>query len=46
MTKEYVEVFSAGQSAILNDFKELKFTVKENLRKQKFLIKIKVRKRW
>ena len=24
MTKEYVEVFSAGLSATLNDFKELK----------------------
>ena len=28
MTKEYVEVFSAGQSAILNDFKELKIYAK------------------
>ena len=46
MTKEYVEVFSAGQSAILNDFKELKIYGKGNLRKQKLLIKIKVRKRW
>ena len=35
MTKEYVEVFSAGQSAILNDFKELKIYGKGNPKKTK-----------
>ena len=35
MTKEYVEVFSAGQSAILNDFKELKIYSKGKPKKIK-----------
>jgi predicted dehydrogenase/threonine dehydrogenase-like Zn-dependent dehydrogenase len=35
LTKEYVEVFSAGQSAILNDFKELKIYTKGNPKKTK-----------
>ena len=37
MTKEYVEVFSAGQSAILNDFKELKIYRKGKPQKIKIL---------
>ena len=37
MTKEYVEVFSSGQSAILNDFKELKIYGKGKLKKEKLL---------
>ncbi len=37
MTKEYVEVFSAGQSAILNDFKELKIYGKGKPKKTKIL---------
>lgn len=37
MTKEYVEVFSAGQSAILNDFKELKIYGKGKPKKIKIL---------
>ena len=36
MTKEYVEVFSAGMSATLNDFKELKVFGKGNPKKEKF----------
>ena len=36
MTKEYVEVFSAGMSATLNDFKELKIFGKGNPKKEKF----------
>ena len=36
MTKEYVEVFSAGISATLNDFKELKIFGKGNPKKEKF----------
>ncbi|MGY8887313.1 MAG: bi-domain-containing oxidoreductase, partial [Flavobacteriales bacterium] len=36
MTKEYVEVFSAGMSATLNDFKELKIFGKGNPKKKKF----------
>ncbi|NOR28738.1 MAG: zinc-binding dehydrogenase [Lutibacter sp.] len=35
MTKEYVEVFSAGMSATLNDFKELKIYGKGNPKKEK-----------
>ena len=35
MAKEYVEVFSEGQSAILNDFKELKIYVKGSLKRTK-----------
>jgi len=35
MTKEYVEVFSAGLSATLNDFKELKIYDKGKPRKEK-----------
>ncbi|MBC3845162.1 Gfo/Idh/MocA family oxidoreductase [Winogradskyella echinorum] len=35
MTKEYVEVFSAGLSATLNDFKELKIYGKGKPKKQK-----------
>ena len=46
MTKEYVEVFSAGLSATLNDFKELKIYGKGKPRKEKLLIKIKVKKKW
>ena len=37
MAKEYVEVFSAGQSAILNDFKELKIYGKGKPKKTKIL---------
>ncbi|WP_299111139.1 bi-domain-containing oxidoreductase [uncultured Winogradskyella sp.] len=37
MTKEYVEVFSAGMSAILNDFKELKIYGKGKPKKTKIL---------
>lgn len=36
MTKEYIEVFSAGMSATLNDFKELKIFGKGKLKKEKF----------
>ena len=36
MTKEYVEVFSAGMSATLNDFKELKIFGKGKPKKKKF----------
>ena len=36
MTKEYVEVFSAGMSATLNDFKELKIFGKGKPKKEKF----------
>ena len=35
MAKEYIEVFSAGQSAILNDFKELKIYAKGSLKRTK-----------
>jgi hypothetical protein len=35
MTKEYVEVFSAGVSATLNDFKELKIYGKGTPKKEK-----------
>ena len=37
MTKEYVEVFSAGMSATLNDFKELKIYGKGKPKKDKLL---------
>lgn len=37
MTKEYVEVFSAGMSATLNDFKELKIYAKGKPKKSKLL---------
>ncbi|MFK7782571.1 bi-domain-containing oxidoreductase [Psychroserpens sp.] len=37
MTKEYVEVFSAGMSATLNDFKELKIYGKGKPKKDKIL---------
>ncbi|MBR9844879.1 MAG: Gfo/Idh/MocA family oxidoreductase [Algicola sp.] len=37
MTKEYVEVFSAGMSATLNDFKELKLYGKGKPKKDKLL---------
>jgi polar amino acid transport system substrate-binding protein len=37
MTKEYVEVFSAGMSATLNDFKELKIFGKGKPKKDKLL---------
>jgi polar amino acid transport system substrate-binding protein len=37
MTKEYIEVFSAGISATLNDFKELKIYVKGKPKKKKLL---------
>ncbi|WP_299127633.1 bi-domain-containing oxidoreductase [uncultured Winogradskyella sp.] len=37
MTKEYVEVFSAGMSATLNDFKELKVYGKGKPKKKKLL---------
>ena len=37
MTKEYVEVFSAGMSATLNDFKELKIYGKGKPKKKKLL---------
>ena len=37
MTKEYVEVFSAGMSATLNDFKELKIYGKGKPKKKKIL---------
>lgn len=37
MTKEYVEVFSAGMSAVLNDFKELKIYGKGKPRKKKLV---------
>ena len=37
MTKEYVEVFSAGLSATLNDFKELKIFGKGKPKKIKIL---------
>ncbi|NRA92834.1 MAG: oxidoreductase, partial [Psychroserpens sp.] len=37
MTKEYVEVFSAGTSATLNDFKELKVYGKGKPKKDKLL---------
>ena len=37
MTKEYVEVFSAGTSATLNDFKELKIYGKGKPKKDKIL---------
>ncbi|WP_033960109.1 bi-domain-containing oxidoreductase [Psychroserpens jangbogonensis] len=37
MTKEYVEVFSAGMSATLNDFKELKVYGKGKPKKDKIL---------
>ena len=36
MKKEYIEVFSAGMSAILNDFKELKIFGKGKPKKEKF----------
>ena len=36
MTKEYVEVFSAGMSATLHDFKELKIFGKGKPKKEKF----------
>jgi predicted dehydrogenase/threonine dehydrogenase-like Zn-dependent dehydrogenase len=36
MTKEYIEVFSAGMSATLNDFKELKIFGKGKPKKEKF----------
>tara|TARA_B100000963_G_scaffold289151_1_gene258556 strand:- start:6248 stop:8386 length:2139 start_codon:yes stop_codon:yes gene_type:complete len=35
MAKEYIEVFSSGQSAILNDFKELKIYSKGGLKRTK-----------
>ena len=37
LSKEYVEVFSSGQSAILNDFKELKIYGKGKPKKTKIL---------
>lgn len=37
MTKEYVEVFSAGMSAVLNDFKELKIYGKGKPKKKKLV---------
>jgi len=36
MRKEYIEVFSAGMSAILNDFKELQIFGKGKPKKEKF----------
>ena len=46
MTKEYLEVFSSGISATINDFKELKIFANGKTRKIKFLIKIKDKKKW
>jgi len=37
LTKEYIEVFSAGFSAVINDFKELKLYGKGKPKKQKLL---------
>lgn len=37
MTKEYVEVFSAGMSAVLSDFKELKIFGKGKPKKEKLI---------
>ena len=46
MTKEYIEVFSAGISATIDDFKKLTILGKENHPKLNFLIRIKGRKKW